>query len=73
MYAWSQHERAVDSNSSMLDAINEDWKKKVGENCTYIKTIADVLLLTTTQNIGHRGCRESDYHNNSNFLTILDK
>lgn len=59
MYAWNQHKRAVNSNSSMLDLINEERKKKVEENRTYIKTIADVLLLTGTQNIAQRGHRES--------------
>lgn len=74
MYAWNQHKRAIDSNSSMLDVINEDRKKKVEENCTYIKTIADVLLLTATQNIAQRGHRESDdSHNKGHFLTILEE
>lgn len=74
MYAWNQHKRAIDSNSSMLDVINEDRKKKVEENCTYIKTIADVLLLTASQNIAQRGHRESDdSHNKGHFLTILEE
>jgi hypothetical protein len=74
MYAWNQHKRDIDSNSSMLDVINEDWKKKVEENCTYIKTIADVLLVTITQNIAQRGYRESDdSHNKGNVLTILEE
>ena len=74
MYAWNQHKKANDSNSSMLDVINEDRKKKEEENCTYIKTIADVLLLTATQNIAQRGHRESDDSNNrGNFLTILEE
>ena len=69
MYAWNQHKKAIDSNSSMLDVINEDRKKKVEENCTYIKTIADVFLLTATQNIAQRGHRESDdSHNRGHFL-----
>ena len=74
MYAWNQQKRAIDSNSSMLDVINEDRKKKVEENCTYIKTIAGVLLLTATQNIAQRGHRESDdSHNKGHFLTILEE
>lgn len=68
MYAWNQHKRAIDSNSSMLDVINEDRKKKVEENCTYIKTIADVLLLTATQNIAQRGHRESDDSHNKGIF-----
>ncbi|KAJ8367084.1 hypothetical protein AAFF_G00331220, partial [Aldrovandia affinis] len=74
MYAWNQHKRAIEGNSSMLDVINEDRKKKVEENCTYIKTIADVLLLTATQNIAQRGHRESDdSHSKGDFLTILEE
>ena len=74
MYAWNQHKRGVDTNSSMLDTINEDRKKKVEENCAYIKTIADVLLLTATQNIAQRGHREpEDCRNKGNFLTILEE
>ena len=69
MYAWNQHKKAIESNSSMLDVINEDLKKKVEENCTYIKTIADVLLSTATQNIVQKGHRESDdSHNRGHFL-----
>ncbi len=55
LYVWNQHKRAINSNLSMLDLINEERKKKVEENCVYIKTIADVLLLTATQNIAQRG------------------
>jgi hypothetical protein len=67
MYAWNQHKKAI-------DVINEVRKKKVDENCTYIKTIADVLLLTATQNIAQRGHLESDdSHNRGNFLTILEE
>ena len=55
----------------MLDVINDDREKKVEENSTYIKTIADVLLLTATQNIAQRIHRESDdSHNKGHFLTI---
>ena len=74
MYAWNQHKKAIDSNSSMLDVINVDRKKKVEENCTYNKTIADVLLLTATQIIAKRGHRESDdSHIRGTFLTILEE
>jgi hypothetical protein len=66
VYAWNQHKRAIDSNLSMLDVINED--RKVEENCTYIKIIADVLLLTITQSIAQTGHRVSyDSHNKGNF------
>ncbi len=55
LYAWNKHKRAINSNLSMLDLINEERKNKVKKNCVYIKTFADVLLLTATQNIAQRG------------------
>ncbi|XP_056613347.1 uncharacterized protein LOC130429020 [Triplophysa dalaica] len=74
MYAWNEYQRSVDGNSSMLDVTDEERKKKVEENCAYIKTIADVLLLTATQNIAQRGHRESDEsQNKGHFLVILDE
>ncbi len=38
LYAWNQHKRAINSNLSMLDLINEERKNKVEKNCVYIKT-----------------------------------
>ncbi|KAM9751495.1 uncharacterized protein ACNS7B_008320 isoform 1-T1 [Menidia menidia] len=75
MYAWSQYKRANEGNTTMLNSINTNRKKVVEENRYYIKTIADVLLLTATQNIAQRGLnRESgDSRNKGNFLAILDE
>nr|XP_054591382.1 uncharacterized protein LOC129155176 [Nothobranchius furzeri] len=47
-------------------------QRKVEENCSYIKTIADVLLLTATQNMAQRGHSESESDNRGNFLEILE-
>lgn len=55
MYAWKQHQHVVKTKSSILDSINNERAKKIKENQLYIKTIADVLLLTATQNISQRG------------------
>lgn len=71
MYAWNQHKRAINSNLSMRDHTNEERKKKVEENCVYIKTIAHVLLLTATQNIAQRGRESDDSDKKVNFLTIF--
>ncbi|XP_041834348.1 zinc finger MYM-type protein 1-like [Melanotaenia boesemani] len=74
MYAWLEHTWVMETDSSMLHAINKDRQKKIEENQKYIKTIADVLLLTATQNIAQRGHRESaESHNRGNFLVILQK
>lgn len=74
MYAWTEYKRGIDSNRSILDALSEGRKQKVDENKKYIKTIAEVLLLTATQNIAQRGHRESnDSDNKGNFLAILNQ
>lgn len=74
MYAWSQFKRGIETNTSMLDALDEGKQKKIAENQVYIKTIADVLRLTAVQNIAQRGHRESDEsENKGNFLAILDE
>ncbi|XP_056286366.1 uncharacterized protein LOC130203930 [Pseudoliparis swirei] len=73
MFAWNEHKRLLLTGSSILDMINKEYKKKVEENRSYIKTVADVLLLTATQNIAQRGHRESEeYDNKGNFLGILE-
>jgi len=73
MFAWNEHKRLLLTDSSILDMINKEYKKKVEENRSYIKTVADVLLLTATQNIAQRGHRESEeYDNKGNFLGILE-
>ena len=44
------------------------------EKQVYIKTIAEVLLLTATQKISQRGHRESeDSDNRGSFLVILEE
>lgn len=51
----------------------KEHSKHIQENLNYIKTVAEVLLLTATQNISQRGHREtSDADNRGNFLAILD-
>lgn len=74
MYAWAEYKRGVQRNKTMLDSLNERRKQQVEENKNYIKTIAEVLLLTATQNIAQRGHREDDNSDNrGNFLAILDQ
>uniref|UniRef100_A0A087YHR8 Uncharacterized protein n=1 Tax=Poecilia formosa TaxID=48698 RepID=A0A087YHR8_POEFO len=74
MYAWSQYKRANEGNAIMLNSINANQNKVVEENRYYIKTIADVLLLTATQNIAQRVHRESeDSKNKGNVLAISDE
>ena len=73
MLAWSEHKKAALTDASVLNMLNNEYKKKVEENRSYIKTVADVLLLTATQNMAQRGHRESEQSDNKgNFLEILE-
>lgn len=71
MFAWNEYKRAALTDSSIVDMINKEYRKKVEENRSYIKTVADVLRLTATQNIAQRGHRDSE-KNKGNFLEILE-
>lgn len=73
MFAWGENKKAALTDSSIRDALNEAYKQKVLENRKYIKTVAEVLLLTATQNIAQRGHREGEEADNrGNFLEILE-
>lgn len=73
MLAWSEQKRSALTDASVLDMINKEYKKKVEENRSYIKTLADVLLLTATQNIEQRAhCESEQSGNKGNFLEILE-
>uniref|UniRef100_A0A667WWJ6 DUF4371 domain-containing protein n=1 Tax=Myripristis murdjan TaxID=586833 RepID=A0A667WWJ6_9TELE len=73
MIAWTEYQRGVENNTSLLQAMDKQYQKKVEENRKYIKTVADVLLCTATQNIAQRGHRESeDSGNKGNFMAILE-
>lgn len=73
MFAWNEHKKIALTDSSILDMINKEDKKNVEENHCYVKTVADVLLLTATQNIAQRGhCESEDSDNKGNFLEILE-
>ena len=51
----------------------QDHSKLVQENRHYIKSVAEVLLLTATKNIAQRGHRESEeVDHRGNFLAILE-
>ena len=73
MLAWREFEKAGQENTSLLNILSQDHSKLVQENRHYIKSVAEVLLLTATQNIAQRGHRESEeVDNRGNFLAILE-
>lgn len=57
----------------MITKLSQQYKKQIEENCDYIKSVAEVSLLTATKNIAHMGRRETvDSGNKGNFLAILE-
>lgn len=73
MFAWGEHKKAIVTDCSIHDALNEVYNKKVQENRKYIKTVAEVLLLTATQNIAQRGHHETEEADNRRkFLESLE-
>lgn len=57
----------------MIDQLSQEHRKQIEDNRDYIKTLAEVLLLTAMQNIAQRGHRETmDSDNKGNFLSILE-
>ena len=76
MVMWSEYKAMKVSNSgSVLQLQSEAYAKQVSENRRYVKAVAEVLLLTATQNIAQRGHREHNLSvedNPGNFRKILD-
>lgn len=46
MFAWSDHKKNILTDSSVLAALDRAYQKKVEENRTYIKTVAEVHTVT---------------------------
>lgn len=72
MLAWAEYEKATASHSSLSASLNAEYEKIVRENREYIKTIAETLLLTATQNIPQRGHNQTEGENKGNFLFIME-
>lgn len=73
MTAWADHDQLKAANSSVSQMINEAYQKSVQENRCYIKTVAEILLLTAKQDIAQRGHQENEESSNrGNFLEILE-
>ena len=52
---------------------SDEYRKQVSENRHYVKTVAEVLLLTATQNMAQRGHKEAALEQNpGNFKKILN-
>lgn len=71
MLAWKNFETEQKNKASLITKLSQEHKKQIEENRDYIKSVAEVLLLTATQNMAQRGHRETvDSGNKGNFLAI---
>ncbi|CAI5684850.1 zinc finger MYM-type protein 1-like [Oreochromis niloticus] len=62
-----------EKNETLMTAMDDHRQKQVLENQTYVKTIAEILILTATENIAQRGHRESaDSNKRGIFLEMLN-
>jgi hypothetical protein len=78
MDAWAKFKQMQASGSgSVLQLQSDAYKQQVKENRHYIKTVAEVLLVTATQNMAQRGHAESEsasassQNNPGNFLKLF--
>ena len=56
-----------------MNRINSSWETTIANNQHYIKTISEILLFCSRQEIGIRGHREDkSSRNRGNFLELLD-
>ena len=73
MVAWEQYRITSEQGTSILNRINSSWETTLANNQHYIKTIAEILLFCSRQEIGIRGHREDKSSvNRGNFLELLD-
>ena len=56
---WTQYRELKTKNvGSVMQLQSAAYSKQVAENRQYVKTVAEILLLTATQNLAQRGHRE---------------
>ena len=73
MVAWEQYRVTTERGTSILNRINSSWETTLANNRHYIKTIAEILLFCSRQEIGIRGHREDKSSmNRGNFLELVD-
>jgi len=52
---WEEYKHVKSSAGSVLQLQNKMYAQQVSENRHYVKTVAEVLMLTATQNLAQRG------------------
>ena len=72
MVCWQEFKVGSKSKKSVSHLVNEEYQRLVSDNRHYLKTVAEVLMLTRAQCISQRGHDESEGSiNQGNFLEIL--
>ena len=70
---YKAYKQVLLSGKNVINLMDSNHQKEVLENRHYLKTVAEVLLLTATQNIAQRGHDEGkDSNNKGNFLEALE-
>ncbi|XP_065917551.1 zinc finger MYM-type protein 1-like [Dysidea avara] len=73
MVAWEQYKINSKRGTLLPNQVDNSWDVVIQENKHYIKTIAEVLLLCSRQNISIRGHREGiESSNRGNFLEMFE-
>src|SRR6218665_1130209 len=76
MIMWTEYKSLKSRNvGSVIQLQSESAAQQISENRHYVKTVAETLLLTATQNLAQRGHRETAAglgENPGNFRKILD-
>lgn len=73
MFARRENKKTMDKNTSVFGLMDEQNKKQAAENQYYVKTLAEILVLTVTENIAQRGHRKSlDSEKKGVFLSVLE-
>ena len=69
---WSQHKLNSKKGTTKAERLESARSVTISQNCHFIETIADIILLCSRQEIALCGHQESsDSINRSNFLVIL--
>ena len=68
--AWKEFKKM---DSSIVDTLGGARKEQVQKNCHYLKTLCEIILLCSNQEIALRGHRENDASTDKgNFIEILN-
>ena len=71
--AWNQYKSSIQHKGSIADQLGTARTKQIEQNRHYIKTLAEIILFCSHQEIALRGHREGEESmNKGNYLEILN-